>query len=189
MKVRGFAIFVAAGFSFALFGVNSAYSAKGPADLEIIRKNMDRDFEEKPWVEVETQLPSPPVEKNLVRISVSATNENRFWVDESSVTIDTDEVIRYVLVITSPTGARNVSYEGMRCATAERRLYAFGRADGSWSKARSSQWVRIEDNTLNRHHAALYSEYFCTTGGFVTSAESARRALRGGNPVFNQFNR
>ena len=35
--------------------------------------------------------------------------------------------LRFTLVIVSPSGARNVSYEGMNCSTGERRLYAFGR--------------------------------------------------------------
>ena len=58
--------------------------------------------------------------------------------------------MRYTLVIKSPTGAMNVTYEGMRCATdgkresarldllilkfqvTEKRLYAIGRDDETW---------------------------------------------------------
>lgn len=161
-------------------------AAKGPDDYELLKQTLggDRgDADEKPWLEVEFQLPPAPAVQNLIPISVGTTTDNRFAIDEQSVTVGADDVIRYTLVITSPGGARNVSYEGMRCLTAERRVYAFGRADGSWSKARSSQWTRISENNLNRHHAALYRDYFCTSGGSVSDTEGARRVLPMGNPA------
>ncbi|MFC5301454.1 CNP1-like family protein [Azospira restricta] len=161
--------------------------AKGPEDYELIRKSMvegrEVEADEKPWEEVQYQLPPAPDVKNLVPIDVGSLTENKFAVDEPSVTFGADQVVRYTLVATSPGGARNVSYEGMRCATAERRLYAFGRADGSWSKARNGQWLRISENNLNRHHAALFRDYFCTPGGSVSSTDEARRVLRSGNPA------
>ena len=66
----------------------------------------------------------------------SAIGQSLF-VDEASVHYGSDDVIRYTMVIVSPSGARNVTFEGMRCETGERRLYAFGRADGSWSRAKT----------------------------------------------------
>lgn len=162
-------------------------TAKGPADYELLQEKFGEGrgdaFDEKPWVEVELQLPPAPVEPNLIPVSVGTTTDNRFAIDEQSVTVGSDDVIRYTLVITSPGGARNVSYEGLRCITAERRLYAFGRADGSWSKARNGQWVKISENNLNRHHAALYRDYFCTTGGSVSDTAGARQVLPTGNPA------
>lgn len=157
-------------------------AAKGPADYELILRNTsDRDFEEKPWVEIEQALPPAPKAENLVPIYVGPMTEHKFAVDRESVSVSQDGVVRYTLIVISSAGARNVSFEGIRCETAERRLYAFGRSDGSWSKARNNQWVKIQDNTLNRHHAALFKEYFCTTGGLVMTTEDARRALPLGN--------
>lgn len=173
--------------SVLVLGVVSAAAAKGPDDFELMRENLvgDREaaFEEKPWVEAEHQYPLAPEVRNLVPIDVGTLTENKFAIDEPSVVFGPDGVIRYTLVITSPGGARNVSYEGMRCATAERRLYALGRADGSWSKARSDKWVRISENSLNRHHAALFRDYFCTAGGTVSDTAEARRVLQNGNPA------
>lgn len=158
--------------------------AKGPADYELILRNTsERVIEEKPWAEIEQALPPAPKAENLVPIYVGPMTTNNFAVDRESVTVSPDGVVRYTLVVTSPAGARNVSFEGLRCETAERRLYAFGRSDGSWSKARNNQWTKVEDNSLNRHHAALHKEYFCTTGGLVLTTEDARRALPQGNPA------
>lgn len=167
-----------------LLGLASAGYAKGPADYELLleKKSEGITFDERPWQEIEAVLPAPPQEANLLPIEVDQLTQNRFFVDEASVAFGSDDVIRYTMVVVSPAGARNVSFEGMRCKTAERRIYAFGRSDGTWSKARSNAWVRIEAGNINKHHAALYRDYFCTTGGSVMDTDAARRALRYGNP-------
>ncbi len=145
--------------------------------------DFDEDYDSKRWQEVEVQLPAPPRQDRLLPFYVSAVAENRFYVDASSLSVGSDGVVRYILVILTPQGGRNVSYEGMRCETRERRIYASGRADGSWSKSRNNDWVRIADQLVNRHHAALYLEYFCPIGIAVRSPEEARDALlRGGHP-------
>ncbi len=141
------------------------------------------DDEEAPWQEGEVAYPAPPQDQHLLPFYVSPTTNNRFLIDEESLSVAEDDVVRYTLVIISPAGARNVSYEGIRCATGERRIYAFGRSDGTWSKARNSAWHKIQAKEMNRYHAALNSEYFCTPGNSVDSAEKARAVLReGGNP-------
>lgn len=143
----------------------------------------DEDYERKQWQEAEVALPTAPRQDSLLPFAVSAVTENRFFVDSSSLSVGVDGVVRYVLVVLSPEGARNVSFEGIRCETRERRIYASGRQDGSWSKARSDQWVRILDVYANRHHAALYLDYFCPGGVIVNGADDARNALRlGGHP-------
>ncbi len=87
--------------------------------------------------------------------------------------------------MTTPSGATNVSYEGMRCKTGEVRLYAFGRDDKTWSKARARKWTPIQGNSLNRHHAALATEFFCVGRSPVSSAAEAVDALkRGGHPLW-----
>ena len=149
----------------------------------VLAAGFDSEYEEKRWEEVEAQIPAFPVAGNLAGFYVSATTDNKFMVDRESISVGADGVVRYTLIVTSPSGAQNVSYEGMRCSTAERRLYAFGRSDKTWSKARGNEWVKIQESTLNRHHAALYSEYFCPGGSAVANAEEVRMALRaGGHP-------
>lgn len=142
--------------------------------------SVDGDPEEKRVREVEVQFPPFPKPENLIRFAVSATTDNRFMIDSESLSIGEDEIVRYTLVIISPSGAENVSYEGMNCSTAERRLYALGRADKTWSKARGDQWKPIRDNTLNRHHAELFTDYFCPVGITIQDADHLRRALRAG---------
>ncbi|MBI4742120.1 MAG: CNP1-like family protein [Betaproteobacteria bacterium] len=145
--------------------------------------DFDEDYAEKPWQEIETRLPAYPKTENLLPFFVSAATENRFMVDGESITVGTDGVVRYTLVVSSPSGALNVSYEGLRCSAMERRLYAFGRDDKAWSRARGNQWSGIRASVVNRQHAALYFEYFCPNGLIVRDAGEARSALRsGGHP-------
>ena len=114
-----------------------------------------------PWQEIQTQLPAAPQASNLVGFAVSGGTQYRFAIDATSLAIGTDGVFRYVLVATSPQGVRNVSYEGIRCQSRERKTYAIGRTDGTWVRARNAAWVPVEEVNANRQHAALMKEYFC----------------------------
>lgn len=144
----------------------------------------ESDDEIKPWQESEIQLPAAPRSETLLPFYVSASTENRFFIDASSLTVGADGVLRFVLVVLGGEGARNVTFEGMRCEAKERRLYASGRADGSWSKSRNNDWMRIRDAVANRHYATLYLDYFCPGGVIVRDAQEAVDALRrGGHPA------
>ena len=143
----------------------------------------EEDDEVRPWQEVAVQLPAAPLQQNLLPFYVSAAATNEFYVDGTSLSVGTDGVVRYVLVIQTPGGARNVTYEGLRCETKERRLYASGQPDGTWAKSRNDEWRRIQNMATNRHHAALVFDYFCPSGVIVGDAAEARDALlRGGHP-------
>ncbi len=156
--------------SASLLSVAMLVSATVFADFE-------EDYESKQWQEIEIQLPAAPKQETLLPFYVSAATENRFFIDGATLTVGSDGVVRYVLLVLTPQGARNVTYEGMRCETRERRIYASGRLDGSWSKARKNEWVRIQDAYANRQHAALFLEYFCPIGNIVQDAAEARNAL------------
>lgn len=141
----------------------------------------DFDFDnEKPWAEIEAQLPAYPKTEDLLPFFVSAATDNKFFVDGKSISVGDDGVVRYTLWVKSPEGAVNVTFEGMRCNSAESKIYAFGRADGTWSKARSSKWEQIEYKNRNRQHHMLYDDFFCPAGIIVESAEEAVRALKHG---------
>ena len=143
----------------------------------------NREVAEKHEMQGEVPLPTFPQPDKLIPFVVSAMTDNKFMIDSESLSIGSDGIFRYTLVIVSPSGAQNVSYEAMDCSTAERRIYALGRADKTWSKARSDQWVKIVDNSLNRHHAELYTDYFCPIGISIRNADEVREALRrGGHP-------
>lgn len=149
----------------------------------------DFDDQEKPWQEVAVQLPAAPVQGNLLPFFVSATATQSFAVDAKSVSVGADGVVRYTLVATSQAGAKNVSYEGIRCATYERKLYAFGQPDGSWSRSRRDQWEQINGNAANRQHAALFREYFCSEKSVAGDAGDIVRRFRQNRTLLPQDGR
>lgn len=141
----------------------------------------DKDDEEKPWAEIEAKLPDYPEQQDLIPFRVGMQDDSKYFIDSKSLSVGSDGVIRYTLVVLSAAGAKNISYEGMRCGIGELRYYAFGRADKTWSKARSDRWVKFH-GTNNDHHVELYTKFFCPVGApNVRDADAARRALRAGS--------
>jgi hypothetical protein len=131
------------------------------------------------WKELEVVFPAYPTEADLQPLSFTTTSSARFLIDLKTLSKGTDEVIRYVMVVRTEGGAENVSYEGIRCDTAERRIYALGR-QGAWVAPRVSEWTHIIDNTFNRYPAVLAKEYFCPPGSILPTQEQILRALRRG---------
>lgn len=145
-------------------------AALAPATLAAQGGLFEREFDDeaKPWVEIEAQLPAYPRDGNLIAFDGGPAG-HRFQIDAPSLSVGADGVVRYTLVVRAAGGAMNVTFEGIRCATREQKLYAVGRPDGRWVRAREPAWRRIENREFNRHHAVLYSEFFCPERGSMTS--------------------
>lgn len=132
------------------------------------------------WQEVQHQLPPYPKPENFIAIDLGARSSNRFYVDYASLSAGSDGVVRYSMVIKSPSGAETVSYEGMRCSTGERKVYAFGhKIDGSWSRNRYAKWEPIQARNLNDYRRELFYHYFCTVEG-AAHLPSIQRNLKSG---------
>jgi hypothetical protein len=148
------------------------------------QSQFEEDFDDtgKTWREIELQLPAPPTADNLIPFYVSANARQNFALDEKAFSIGKDGVIRFTLVSTSPSGARNISYEGIRCATFEKKSYAFGREDGSWSRSRRDQWEPIARNAANRQHGVLAVDFFCESKAVAGGRDMLLQRLRGNQP-------
>jgi hypothetical protein len=91
-------------------------------------------------------------------------------------------VVRYTLVVRSPEGVDSASYEGLRCASGELRIYALGRA-GAWQPT-ASGWRPL----AQRWHVVLAREYFCPQAVPIRDAPEGLRALeQGGHPFYRGF--
>lgn len=113
------------------------------------------------WKEGAAEMPAAPQAAGLRAFDIGSTSPNAFFIDEQSVSVGDDRVVRYTLVVRTPGGAENVTFEGIRCATGERRIYASGRKDGTWAPMKNSEWQPISVNNYNRPRAALAYDYFC----------------------------
>jgi len=127
-------------------------------------------------------LPAPAQKNNLLSFYVSPTTTLDFAIDAKSVSVTEEGTVRFILIVTSQSGATNISYEGIRCSTGERKLYAVGQTNGSWTTARRDVWEAIIDRGINRQHAALAKDYFCETGIVAGKAEVIVDRLRKKKP-------
>jgi hypothetical protein len=117
------------------------------------------------WTENKVdKLPPLPSEASLLSFDVSQNTPLAFSVDAKSIDVGSDGVVRYTIVVTSPAGARNVNYEGIRCDTYEWRQYAgLNATHDGWDRSVATDWSRIENGDLNAYQAALYQDYFCAS--------------------------
>lgn len=160
------------------------------------QKGFDSEFDgDKTWTELQAQLPAYPKAENLLPFDAGPASRNLHYIDAPSITVGQDGVVRYSLVIKSPAGAMNISYEGMRCASqeakgeilifkfhaTERRLYAMGRDDKTWARARVSKWEEVENVPQHYAQRALARYFFCPVNSIVKDKEEAIQALKRGS--------
>ncbi len=152
------------------------------------KSDWERQNESRLEKEARDPVPAPPAfprRENLVEIAVRGATDFRFYVDGATLGV-ADGVVRYVLVARSPEGVENVSFEAIRCATAEYRVYALGRADGTWG-GRAGAWRPVAERP-QPWHTALQRDYFCPQRRPILSAEEGLVALRqGGHPFAKGF--
>lgn len=137
--------------------------------------------EPRPAVEKEVPLPAFPANESLISVYAGVTSTNRFLLDKSSISIGEDGIVRFVLVTRSASGVENVSFEGIRCDSLERRIYAVGRSDRTWSKSRNPNWMAISSSTVSLPHWDLAKRYFCDYGLPVSSPRHVIDAIRRGS--------
>jgi hypothetical protein len=138
----------------------------------------DDDPDAPKWEEDALQLPTFPQETNLREFYVSATTTHKYFIDASTLSAGKDGVVRYALIVRTSGGATNITYEGMRCESGEYKIYATGHRDGTWVRARRSEWRPVDNKPTNRYHAALSRDYFCPVGNAIYTADEGREALR-----------
>lgn len=130
----------------------------------------------------ETDVPPPPAYdmSKLLTFEVTRGSPLVYGVDPASFSISkTDGIVRYVVVATSAAGAKNVLYEGLRCATGEVRTYARAKPDGSWVPVANSEWKSAFDISLPRHSLRFAKLAACQNAAPVSSvAELVRRLKR-----------
>ena len=130
------------------------------------------------WREQQSALPAYPDQGRLLEVVVaSGSYPYRVYIDPETLSIGSDRVVRYAAVITSATGARNVSYEGLRCTTREYRRYAYGN-NGSWQELHDTPWERIRKSGMGHYRYVLYRDYLCDLTSSTLKRDEILRRLR-----------
>ncbi|TWG78775.1 CNP1-like family protein [Cupriavidus gilardii J11] len=136
--------------------------------------------------EAPTKLPAPPAEADLIPFEVGTTGRLSFAVDAKSIVVGEDGAVRYTVVVSSPSGARNISHEGVRCDTFQRKLFAtMPPGSKQWvpnSSVGAEQWRRMDPGVRNSYAANLAIDYLCEGRTVAGKAEDIVRTLRDGTP-------
>jgi hypothetical protein len=160
-------------FFFLLMGVLAGIAMLAGAHA---REAEDPDAPQ--WAETAIEFPAYPQQRDLREFYVSEMTTHKFYIDATTLSVGTDGVVRYVLVVRTGGGATNTSFEGIRCDSGELKIYGTGQRDGQWAKARRSEWRRIENKPVNRHHTVLARELFCPNAWPIKTPAEGLEALR-----------
>ena len=124
-------------------------------------------------------VPAPPdfSLERLLRFEVNPSSPLVYAIDPQTLSISAaDRVVRYVVVATSPSGVRNVFYEGIRCPSGQVKTYA-RHSEGRWHMSSDPQWQDMAGRP-SRHALQLARQAACDSGGTPSQAQDVVRALR-----------
>ena len=103
------------------------------------------DEETEAWSEAEVTLPSGLHTERLVPFVLDQRSTMQLGIDPTSLSVGRDGVVRYVFVARSGSGAINALYEGVRCKTAEVKVYArWDPSQKQWRVHPGDAWQRLE---------------------------------------------
>lgn len=135
-----------------LFAATAALAAAG-AVAQLVPPSPD-------WREQDAPPPPALQAQQLVPVEVaSGPSDLRFGVDPTSISIGADGVVRYVFVASSPSGALNASYLGLRCDKGEYRVYARSSGEG-WRKVQAD-WRSVFEGAEARRALAVARNGAC----------------------------
>ncbi|GAB0150251.1 hypothetical protein McPS_29910 [Marichromatium sp. PS1] len=120
------------------------------------------------WQERATPPPPWPEESDLIELELDRPHAGfRYFIDGRHLQIGDDGVVRYTLVAQGPSGARNLSFEGLRCTPrGTYKTYAYGAA-GRFVLLDEPQWQPLGERDHERFRKALWRHHFCVPRGFA----------------------
>ena len=139
-----------------------------------------------PWLELETRVTNPPREEDLKELPMDSLPPNlKLYADFTNLVVDkSDLVTRTWFVVRSSQGAYNGTYEGIRCATKEYKVYAY--ANPTRNKElrvpKFSSWREIKANS---YRAELVADYLCAES--LPRSPDQIRATPVKNPGASQY--
>ena len=133
------------------------------------------------WKEKRGALPPWPSDSDLVEFELDTASPFRYFIDQKSLRIGTDKVVRYTLIAESRSGrGRNVSFEGLRCEPqGVFQIYAYGVGD-RFEEMPGSEWQSIRAARSDKLHRELHEHFLCIPMAFEPRPEKDMiRAMRG----------
>jgi len=133
---------------------------------------------EAPWQEQLESLPSFPRAQDLIPVRADEADPGyNYYIDVNSVSLATDEVLRYTIIIQSPHGANNIVYEGIRCATKEIKILAYGTRDGRFARMTDPKWIYAFTQGPLGYRTTLIERYVCDENGWAMDSDAVLERL------------
>ncbi|MBC5765559.1 CNP1-like family protein [Ramlibacter albus] len=130
------------------------------------------------WKEVDAPPPPALRTEKLIEVEVPRATLN-YGVDPASVSVGKDGIVRYVVVASAPGGPVSGIYEGIRCGTAEVKVYARHNAGSGWKPVVGGDWRPIHDGAF-RHSLYIARNGACSGHTPGASATQVVRELSAG---------
>lgn len=133
----------------------------------------------------EGQVPPPPAwqTSGLIEIDMPAGASVRMGLDGHTLAPDQGTgIVRYV-VVAQGLSSVTASYEGLRCATGEFRIYARQVQGNAWTPASDDAWrpIKGQSSVMVQHPGWLARNGLCDGPAMRTTAAEMLQALKNGN--------
>ena len=141
------------------------------------------DLDRADWKE--DAVPPPPAyaTRGLIEIDMPRSSSVKMGIDPATIAINHETgIVRYVVVARGPS-ALNASYEGIRCATGEFRVYARQTQGNPWSNSEDSTWksMRGQTSVIVQYPHWLARNGICIGTSVRPAVADMVRELKSGN--------
>ena len=136
------------------------------------------------WVEDTAAVPPAFSQDALIPIEMPSYVSLKVGIDPATLTVGSDGVVRYVVVMRNASGSANAAYEGILCTKGEVKTYARAGTNGKWVAIKQPEWRALTDNLPSRHAYAIAKQGGCDAR---TSAkrENTLEALKRGRKAYD----
>lgn len=135
-------------------------------------------YEEKTWTESAVVPPEVFNTETVQPFDMGKSSALAYGIDPASLIVGEDGVVRYVMVARSTSGALNVLYQGIRCATAETKTYARLSDKRTWNTSADAKWQALSFSGPTRPAMMLARQGVCEGRTVTGNAQKILAALR-----------
>ncbi len=137
------------------------------------------------WAQLLGEKELPPEQKvaapvfnaeNTIALEAGSITSLRFGIEPSTISVGTDGIVRYVVVVKRPGAGMSAVFEAMRCATAQTKPLAFFN-EGKWSES-AADWRGLDATPYGRF---LARNGACDAALPAPDAATFLRRLKAGN--------
>jgi hypothetical protein len=178
--LRAFKIPTCLFYILTLVVLSSGFGLARAADdcKDHINDRQSCEYYEEEWQESKLVIPPLPKDNEFKQLAVTEASERyTYYMDEKSITLGTDGVMRYTVAVVSSSGVRNIFYEGLRCDENEVKTYAYASKGGKFRPTYKSRWRTVSNKGASAYQDFLKGVIVCDSNGFPWDAEKARNAL------------